>query len=112
MTPAEEALWQLLRVRPLGCKFRRQHPLGPFIADFYCYEAALVVEADGPIHLRRRNRDRERDHFLLVCGIHVLRLTNAQILDDPQQTLAQIERCLRDSQASLAPLSFRERGRG
>ena len=55
------------------------------------------------------NRDRERDHLLLVCGIHVLRLTNAQILDDPQQTLAQIERCLRDS---LAPLSRRERGRG
>jgi very-short-patch-repair endonuclease len=109
MTPAEEALWALLRTRPCGCKFRRQHPLGPFIADFYCHEVALVIEADGPIHLRRRHRDEQRDRFLALCGIEVLRLTNALILGDSASTARLIERTLL---RLLAPLSLRERGRG
>ena len=108
MTPAEEARWAVLRARPHGCKFRRQHPLGPFVADFYCHEVALVIEADGPIHLRRRERDGQRDRFMEACGIEVLRLSNAQILDPSEATLRLIERTLL---RLLAPLSFRERDR-
>ncbi|MHB0858108.1 MAG: endonuclease domain-containing protein [Anaerolineae bacterium] len=51
-TPAEALLWQNLRGRRLaGAKFRRQHPIGPYVADFYCAEQHLVVELDGPVHL-------------------------------------------------------------
>ena len=50
-TPAEALLWQLLRNRQLcGFKFRRQHQFGDYIADFYCYDAQLVIECDGPVH--------------------------------------------------------------
>jgi cyclase len=49
-THAEEVLWEYLRAKPNGCKFRRQHPIGPFIADFYCHPAKLVIEVDGGIH--------------------------------------------------------------
>ena len=47
MSPPEAALWQVLRTRPEGVKFRRQHPVGPFVVDFYCPSAKLVVEIDG-----------------------------------------------------------------
>ena len=50
MTLPEGKLWQALRTRPEGLKFRRQHPLGPFIADFYCASAKLVIEVDGSMH--------------------------------------------------------------
>jgi very-short-patch-repair endonuclease len=49
-TPAEDALWQRIRGRQLGMKFRRQHAIDRFIVDFYCLETALVVEVDGKIH--------------------------------------------------------------
>jgi very-short-patch-repair endonuclease len=50
MSPAEVALWQILRTRPLGLKFRHQHPAGPFVLDFYCAAKKLAVEIDGIAH--------------------------------------------------------------
>ena len=67
-TPFEDALWRLLRQRPWGNKFRRQHPKGPFFLDFFCVEAGLVVEIDGPYHVTRRLRDRRRDEWLRAHG--------------------------------------------
>jgi very-short-patch-repair endonuclease len=59
--PAEHKLWQCIRIRQLnGFKFRRQHNLGPFIADFYCHEAQLVVELDGDSHAARAEYDASR----------------------------------------------------
>ena len=61
-TPAEAKLWQLLRDRRLKrAKFRRQHPLGPYMVDFVCLEVGLVVELDGAPHFPRPKRDRIRD---------------------------------------------------
>src|SRR5262245_48108386 len=83
-TPAEQVLWSLLRGRRLsGAKFRRQQPLGPFIADFYCAAASLVVEADGSSHVPRSEHDAARDAFLRACGIRILRLSNREILQEP-----------------------------
>ena len=91
MTPAEEKLWQYLRNKRLnGLKFRRQHPLGPFIADFYCAEYRLVVEVDGPIHLQRSAEDAERTAQFEAFGYHVMRLRNEEILNNIDEVLRQI----------------------
>jgi very-short-patch-repair endonuclease len=85
-TRAEAALWKMLRARRLaGLKFRRQQPLGPFIADFFCAEAALVVEADGAVHLGRHERDAARDAWLEAAGVAVVRFSNDEILGHPRR---------------------------
>ncbi len=64
-TEAEQMLWERVRNRRLGgLKFRRQHPLGPYIVDFYCAEHRLVVEVDGPIHEGQKERNALRAEYL------------------------------------------------
>jgi very-short-patch-repair endonuclease len=96
-TPAERALWKLLRSRALGGKFRRQHPIGPFVVDFFCVESWLVVEADGAPHFPRPPRDVARDHWLRLVGCTVLRFPNRQIMEDPDSVLLAIRRRLHAS---------------
>ncbi len=83
-TPAEEKLWVFLRKKPLGYKFRRQHPLGPYILDFYCHRARLAIEIDGEIHkeelVAKYDADREVD--IRELGISIVRFTNDEVLDD------------------------------
>jgi very-short-patch-repair endonuclease len=89
-TSAEEFLWSLLRNRQLaGYKFRRQHQYGNYIADFYCHEAQLVIECDGPVHEANDQwlHDRERDDYLIAQGLRVLRFANADILKRPEHVL-------------------------
>ncbi|MGL4553130.1 MAG: endonuclease domain-containing protein [Gemmataceae bacterium] len=93
MTPAERALWEALRNRRLGVRFRRQQVIDGFIADFYCHEAALVVETDGPIHVQQRGYDAERDQVIAARGLRVLRVTNAEVAGD----LAGVPRRIADS---------------
>ena len=94
-TPAEQALWKLLRQRPLGFKFRRQHPKGPFFLDFFCVEAGLVVEVDGWSHVGREARDRQRDEWLGEHGFDVLHLSNEEVLRYPERALSRICSALR-----------------
>jgi very-short-patch-repair endonuclease len=94
----------------MQAKFRRQHPIGPFIVDFVCMEARLVVEADGAAHFPRPLRDRRRDAWLAAAGFAVLRLPNQLILHHPDRVLDQIRRHLAAS--FPAPLSVPERGWG
>lgn len=83
MTDAERALWRILRSRLLdGWKFRRQVPLGPYIADFASHSARLVVEADGGQH--DRESDAARTSFLEGEGYRVLRFWNNDILTNPE----------------------------
>ncbi len=80
MTDAERRLWSALRNRQLGgVKFRRQQPIGPFIADFVCQERRLIVEADGSQHADNVN-DAQRTAFLQSKGYRVLRFWNNDIL--------------------------------
>jgi len=60
MTQPERTLWALLRHNELGWHFRRQHPVGPYILDFYCAAGKLAVEVDGPVHQEQTDRDRRR----------------------------------------------------
>lgn len=85
----ERTLWKLLRDRRLeGLKFRRQVPLGRYIADFVCLRHRLVVEADGPFH--GEEHDRERDAWLTSQGFRVLRFPNALIEASPEQVVSTI----------------------
>ncbi len=95
----ETLMWQLLRNRQrLGKKFRRQHPLSPYTADFYCDEAQIVVEVDGEHHLTDKGRvhDAVRDRWMAERGITVLRFTGFQIEQETQAVLTRIDQALRE----------------
>ena len=82
MTPSERKLWQSLRSNKItGFKFRRQHPVNYYIADFYCHQAKLVIEVDGPVHQQtdRREHDQQRDGVMEDLGILVLRFSNDEV---------------------------------
>ncbi len=82
-TAPEQILWSVLQNRGVArLKFRRQHPIGPFIVDFYCHEARLVVEIDGESHEGRQEADVKRQRFLESQGLRVLRVTNDDVLHD------------------------------
>jgi very-short-patch-repair endonuclease len=90
-TPAEALLWARLRRHQLnGYKFRRQHPLGQFIADFCCPACRLIVELDGPIHLRHIQRDQDRTRQFEAFGYRVLRFTNERVEHDIDTVLSEI----------------------
>ncbi len=80
-TPAETTLWQHLRNRNLQYKFRRQHPIDFFIIDFYCAEAKLLIEIDGPSHLEKEQEeyDKARSEYLETLGYKVIRFTNDDV---------------------------------
>ena len=85
MTPPEARLWQWLRAgRMRGLKFRRQHPVGPYILDFYCADAKLAVEVDGAVHdgAEQASHDRRRTAWLGTRGIRVIRLRATAVRDE------------------------------
>ncbi|MED5538713.1 MAG: DUF559 domain-containing protein, partial [Pseudomonadota bacterium] len=83
MSLPEVQLWQALRGEKLGgLKFRRQHPIAPYVLDFYCAGARLAVEIDGESHERRAAQDARRDAFLLEQGIRTLRIPVRDVLND------------------------------
>ncbi|MFC0686036.1 endonuclease domain-containing protein [Novosphingobium clariflavum] len=84
MTKPEVALWQELRQRPGGLKFRCQHPIGPYVVDVCCLLPRLVVEVDGIAHDMGNNpaRDEERDRFIKENGFRVLRVSASRVLTD------------------------------
>ena len=89
-TDAERKLWFLLRDRRLdGAKFRRQAPIGPYIADFVCLRRKLIVEADGGQHAES-SADINRDRWLKDEGYSVVRYSNLDILKNPQGVLADL----------------------
>lgn len=90
-TKAENVLWQKLRHRQLGgYKFRRQHPVGNYIVDFFCPETKLIVEVDGDIHAFQLSRDAERTMDLEAQGCHIIRFWNAQVLQETDSVLMMI----------------------
>jgi very-short-patch-repair endonuclease len=97
MTVAETMLWRGLRNRDAGWKFRRQVPIGPYVADFVCIAVKLVVELDGPPHenLEQQIHDRRRDAWLRERGWRVLRLPNDMVIGGGDIVYEKIENAMR-----------------
>jgi very-short-patch-repair endonuclease len=95
-TTFEDMLWQRLRGSRLeGAKFKRQVPFGPYVADFYCHSARLIVEIDGAQHDWQGAYDAERTKVLEAFGVRVIRFANGEIRDDIDAVLRQIREELR-----------------
>ena len=105
-TDAERRLWYLLRAhRTQGWKFRRQHPIGPYIVDFVCFEHQLVVEVDGSQHLDAAAYDEQRDCFLRTRGLLVLRFWDNDVLCATASVLEAIRAATLRQPPSPPPLS-------
>ncbi len=89
-TPAEDALWQLLKGKKLNAKFRRQHPIDSFIADFVCLDKMLIIEVDGDIHDLQKEEDQKRTDRLSELGYEVIRFKNEEVLADTGNVIDKI----------------------
>ncbi|WP_417591344.1 endonuclease domain-containing protein [Owenweeksia hongkongensis] len=92
-TEAEDKLWQKVRGRRLGVKFRRQHPIDKFIVDFYCFDKKLIIEVDGGIHLTPevKESDKQRQTLIESLGYRFLRFTNNEVMNDIDLVLERIK---------------------
>jgi very-short-patch-repair endonuclease len=111
-TDAERKLWSRLRDRRLyGTRFRRQHPIGPFISDFCCTEAKLVIELDGGQHALQKQSDAERTAFLEGQGYRVIRFSDNEALTNTEGVLLRIVEALgvKITRPSPCPLPRGER---
>lgn len=92
MSLPERLLWARLRLKPQGMKFRRQHPSGPFVADFYCHESRLVIEIDGNAHDmgNRPIADVERDAWFHEKGLRVIHIPASDVLANPDDVASSI----------------------
>ncbi len=98
MTDSERKLWSGLRAEQLGVKFRRQHPLGSYIADFACLAPKLIVELDGSQHAEQAAYDARRDDFFRAQGFAVLRFSS----DSPLRNLEGVRMAILDELKLLA----------
>ncbi|OFZ96178.1 MAG: hypothetical protein A2Z44_02215 [Betaproteobacteria bacterium RBG_19FT_COMBO_58_11] len=97
MTDAELRIWRALRLRQiLGVKFRRQHPIGPYIADFVCIERKLIVEVDGGQHAEQIEKDAARTAWLEAQGYCIMRFWNNEVLQNTKGVLETIRRVLEE----------------
>lgn len=91
MTSAEKILWRKLSGKQIGgLRFRRQHPIEFYIADFYCHKARLVVELDGEIHSQQGEYDDGRSAEIEKYGIQVIRFKNSQVEEDIDKVIFEI----------------------
>ena len=114
-TLAEDVLWKHLRGKQLGCRFRRQHPIGDFIVDFVCLDCQLVVEVDGGYHFSGAMQvsDAERTAILEAQGFRVIRFTNEKVLYDTPKVINNIMiniNQLHTLRGTASPLLGRGRG--
>ena len=93
MTPSEGKLWERLRAGRLeGIHFRRQQVIEPYIVDFYCHQAALVIEVDGSVHQDQKEYDRQREHDLQLLGLSIIRFSNTDVNQNLEGVLEEILR--------------------
>ena len=97
MTPAEKILWQEVRAKKLGVRFRRQQVIQGFIVDFYCHRAGLVVEVDGDVHDLQKEEDERREKVLRELGLRVVRFRNDEVVSE----LSTVVRKIKESVTAL-----------
>ena len=111
MTDSERRLWSRLRGEQLGVKFRRQHPLGHYIADFACLAPKLIVELDGSQHQGQQEYDERRDAFFRGQGFDVLRFASNTAFTEPDGVLQVIAERLAELTLSAPIPAFPQRGK-
>src|SRR6056297_696862 len=94
MTDVEKILWQRLRRNQLGVRFKAQHPIERFIADFYCHKAKLVIELDGEIHNHQKEYDIGREAEMEKYEIKVIRFKNNEVIEDIEGVVETIREYL------------------
>jgi very-short-patch-repair endonuclease len=102
-TPTEAILWEKLRAKQLGYKFKRQAPIGPFIVDFLCADARLVVEVDGPIHAMQQEADHDRQSLIETLGIRFIRVSTDDVENHLFEVVDRIRICLNEQPAISSP---------
>jgi very-short-patch-repair endonuclease len=90
MTPAEKLLWQEVRAKKLGVRFRRQQIIQGFIVDFYCHKAGLVIEVDGDIHDIQQEEDARREKALSALGLKIVRFKNDEVVRNLSAVVGKI----------------------
>jgi very-short-patch-repair endonuclease len=104
MTDAERKLWSLLRRKQLqGFRFRRQVPLGPYVVDFTCMSARLIMELDGGQHAERTEHDERRTAWLASIGFRVLRFWNGEVFTNTEGVLETIRLTLLNPPPQTSP---------
>jgi very-short-patch-repair endonuclease len=111
MTGGERLLWQCLRGEQLGIKFRRQHPVGPYIADFACLAPQLIVEVDGSQHADQQAYDAKRDAYFRSLGFDVLRFPANLPFSDLSAMVQAIYNRLAELAAPAPIPTFPQRGK-
>ncbi len=106
MTDAEKLLWNHLKAGVKGLKFRRQHPIGIYIADFYCHKIKLIVEVDGSIHTVKdvKDNDKKREDDLRGWGNTIIRFTNEHVFKNIDHVLDKINKTVESLNNSLKEL--------
>ena len=107
MTPSELILWGYLKDSPHGHKFRRQHPISNYVADFYCHSLKLIIEVDGTVHENKecQQSDAERQQDLESKGIRFLRFTNTEVEKHLENAILIIENYIKGTQKTNLPNS-------
>lgn len=93
-TRSEALMWEALRAKSLGVRFRRQWVAGPFIVDFVCLERQLIIEIDGPVHATQEEHDRERQGYLEALGYRFFRVTSSEVECDLASILNRLRLAL------------------
>ena len=115
MSPSEIRLWRVLRLRPEGLQFRRQHPFGPFVFDYFCKSAAIAIEIDGIAHDLGDNpaRDERRDKWVRQQGVETLRIPAEDVRKNLDGVVTHIvNRCLERTPPPHSVRSPSPRNRG
>ncbi|WP_411879923.1 endonuclease domain-containing protein [Polaromonas sp. YR568] len=111
MTDGERLLWQRLRTEQLGVKFRRQHPVGPYVADFACLDPQLIVEVDGSQHAGQQAYDMKRDAYFKSLGFDVLLFPANVPFSDLTSMVQAIHNRLAELAAAAPIPTFPQRGK-
>jgi very-short-patch-repair endonuclease len=103
LTRAELLLWNSLRNNQMGVRFKAQHPIDIFIADFYCHKLKLVIEIDGGIHLAQKEHDDGRTSEMEYLGIKVIHFTNEEVENQTKDVLNRIRAEINKGMAPKSP---------
>ncbi|HEY3780658.1 MAG TPA: endonuclease domain-containing protein [Fimbriimonadaceae bacterium] len=94
---SEKWTWSFLRNDNLGCRFRRQYPIGDYTLDFYCPQHKLCIEVDGEQHFDSLEEDKERDAYLSGLGIRVIRIPSLDLFDDENLAMSAWLKIIREA---------------